>query len=164
MGFLAILLQVKWYYWVIGALAASTLIANLGWTHTSKALKQERTIHAQDIANFKTAQTLANQMAEVQRTQLIQESKVNAAKADASYATLLTQYRASLVRYRANIGSGSQANHNQLSTPQGGNGPSTSPQLLESITISLPDADICAVNTARLQAVHDWATSLPVQP
>lgn len=159
------LLTIKWYYYVIGVLAASTLIANVGWNHTSKALKQERTVHAQDISNFKTAQSLSNSLAEAQRTQLLQESKANAAKADASYATLLTQYRASLVRYHAHYGSTVQAPNSELPATQGGNGPSAGPQLpTDEITISLPDADICAVNTARLQAVHDWATSLPRQP
>lgn len=161
MEFLAIFLKIKWYYYVIGLLAASTLLANTLWQHTIKALKQERAVHAQDISNFKTTQTLANSLAEAQRTQLLQESKANAAKADASYTTLLTQYHASLVRYSANHGSTSQAADHQLPATQGSNGPSTSPDISDSIIITNSDGEICAVNTARLQAVHDWAVSLP---
>lgn len=162
MEFLAILLKIKWYYYVIGLLAASTLLANTLWQHTSKELKQERTVHAQDISNFKTTQALANSLAEAQRTQLLQESKANAAKADASYSTLLTQYHASLVRYSLNHGSTSQAVDHQLPATQGSNGPSESPDIsTDEINITHDDAEICAVNTARLVAVHDWAVSLP---
>jgi len=161
LGFLG---KVKWYVWVIGALSATNLFTYEMWQHDSHALKNEKAAHVQDINNFKAAQATANAVAEATRTTLITESKANAAKADANYASLLTQYRASLLRYRTDTGSGSQADHNQLPATEGSNGPSPSPQLPETLTISGADADICAVNTARLVAVHDWAISLPRQP
>lgn len=149
--------------WIIVGLISTNVFTYSMWQHTSHVLKQERTLHTQDVQNFKIAQSLANQLAEATRSRLLTESKANAAKADANYSTLLAQYHASLVRYGTNHGSTVQANHNQLPTPQGSNGPGASTDLPNTLTITGDDAQICAVNTARLQAVHDWAITLPRQ-
>lgn len=161
---LSFLGKIKWYVWALGVLTLSNLFTYAEWQHTSHALKQERTVHAQDIANFKATQVAANMIANAQRQSLLTESKANAAKADADYSTLLTRYHASLVRYGTHQGHASQPDNHQLPATQGGNGPGTSADVPSTITISGNDAQICAVNTARLQSVHDWAISLPRQP
>lgn len=149
--------------WVVGVLVLSNAFTYAEWRHTSAVLAREKTAHALDISNFKATQIAANTQAEAIRDLLIQESKTRATQADANYATLFTKYRASLVRYAAYQGSASQADHNQLPATQGSDGPSTSTELPGTLTITGGDAEICAINTARLQSVHDWAVNLPKQ-
>lgn len=153
--------KIKWYAWVIGVLAASNLFTYAEWRHTSALLHIEKSVHAQDISNFRTAQATADAAAQAEKTVLLQESKTNAAKADASYSALLTQYHTNLLRYSTHQGATKQADSDQLSTTKGSDGPSESTNLPSTINISSDDAQVCAVNTARLQAVHDWAVSLP---
>lgn len=164
---LALLLALR-KYWQL-ALFAGLILSNMtafnGWHSSHVNLVKEQAAHKLDIANFKQAQTDANKQAQATRDSLIKESKTNADQADAKYGTLLSSYRANLLRYQANQSGGSQADHSQLSTPQGGNGPSPNPVLPStSITISTEDANVCAVDIARLVAVHDWAVSLPKEP
>lgn len=153
--------QVPLYIWIISVLVLSNLFTLHEWQHTSANLKTEKALHATDIKNFKDAQAQANINAKAIEDKLIKESKANAAQADATYSTLLGQYRASLLRYRTNQSTAQQTNSDQLPTPKGGDGPSESPQLPATLEITSEDAETCAVNTARLQAVHDWAVSLP---
>lgn len=149
-----------WYLWIIGLLLAANGLTGWQLKHTTAALKTEVAAHIKDINDFKTAQAEANTKAQAITDTLTKRSKDDATKADANYSNLLTQYRSNLLRYSASKGGTSQPGNNQLPTAQGGNGPSDGTQL-SSITISQDDAGICAVNTARLQAVHDWAIGLP---
>jgi hypothetical protein len=133
------------------------------WHNTSGQLKTERAAHAADNATFKKTQAEANAKAEAERDRLNKESKASATKADANYSDLLVKYRANLVRYQANQNSGSQSYNYQLPTPTSTDGPSSSTDVFAgpSIRISIDDANVCAINTARLTAVHDWAIALP---
>lgn len=150
-----------WYFYTIGVLIAVNLFFSYEWHHTSDLLTKEKAVHAQDIQNFKTAQDIANANAKAEQAALVKESKADAAQADANYSGLLFKYHASLVRYSTSQGASQQADHYQLPTPQGSDGPGSSTDLPKSITITGNDAEICAINTARLQAVHDWAIALP---
>lgn len=150
-----------WQYWLIGLLIVGNLFNGGEWRHTNAMLIKERAAHAADIASFKKAQADADTKAQTERAVLLKESKANAAQADANYTTLLSSYHASIMRYKAPQGTARGRSDNQLSTTQGGDGSSTSTELPSTLTISGDDAQICAVNTARLQAVHDWAVSLP---
>lgn len=155
------LLLKYWYIAVIAVLIASNAFVSFEWKQTQASLVHEKAAHAQDVLDFKSAQTFANNQAEATRLSLKKESEADAAKADASYHDLLAKYNASLLRYSASRSGGQEASNHQLPAPSGSNGPSTGAQLPAEITITGPDAEICAVNTARLQAVHDWAVSLP---
>ncbi len=138
----------------LGILVSGLLLgATWGWDHDHKLLVSERTAHALDIKNFKDAQAEADTKAQQERDRLQQESKASANQADSSYTALLAKYRSSILRYKAGQSASGKANHNQLPASQGGDGPSASTD----ISISLADADICAINTGRLKAVHDWA-------
>jgi hypothetical protein len=130
------------------------------WRSVSAALVEEKAAHVKTIEIFKTAQREADVRAQAIRDTLTKEAKADAKRADESYASLLTKYRASLVRYQANQGSSSGPSPSNNPTPESGNGPSASPQLPEAITISMNDAQICAINTARLQTVRDWTQTL----
>lgn len=149
------------YVWIIAILAVSNLVSFSQWQHNAKMFTQEKASHTLDIKNFKDAQAKADADAKAMAQALIKESKANAREADANYTILLSKYNASLLRYHTSQSHSSQANSYQPPSPQGGDRPSGGPQLSEAITITLDDAQICAVNTARLQAVHDWAVALP---
>lgn len=149
-----------WYIWLIAVLFAGNGFFYWEWRHTDAALKSERAAYAAQAASFKNAQAVANAQANAERAVLQKESKANADQADASYATLLAKYHASLLRYSTSSSGTSQAGDSQLPTPQGSDGPSTGAELPPTLTITGDDAQICAVNTARLQAVQTWALQL----
>jgi hypothetical protein len=149
-----------WYYWAVGALVALNVFTGYELKHAKDALTKEVAAHVKDIQDFKTAQATANSNALTIQTNLAKESKASANQADADYSSLLSKYRSNLLRFEASKGGAGQPGDNQLPTAQGSDGPSTSSQFPQGLTISGADADICTVNTARLQAVHDWATNL----
>lgn len=127
------------------------------WRHTSKELTKEVAAHASTVRRFETAQEVANAKAEAIKQTLIEEGKREAKEADASYASLLNKYNASLLRYQASQSRSERSSDYQLPASEGGYGSGQS----SFISITLDDAQVCAVNTARLQAVHDWAVRLP---
>lgn len=146
----------------------SAMLIGLGYFgyYEHGALLKERAAHQTDINNFKNAQALADAKAEGEKAALKQESQANADEADAKYSALLAEYRANLVRYKAGQSGTSQTEYRIIQPAQSGNRPGTSTELpaatqVDGITISGEDAQICAVNTARLQAVHDWALNPP---
>lgn len=155
-------LKSHWKAILIGGLLTTNVFTIGEWRHTDAQFRQERAAHTADIVSFKDAQRIADTNAQNKRDELLKESKANATKADQSYSDLLAKYKSSLLRYQANQSGASQSDNYQLPTPQGGNGSGSSPDLLgSSVTITGSDAQICAVNTARLVAVHDWAIGLP---
>ncbi len=157
-------LKSNWKVYAVLSLIALQAGTFYGWQHTNDLLVAERYAHTNDIINFKKAQQDANDNAQRIKQTLQQEAQANASQADARYANLLVQYRASIVRYQTAQSAASPTYYSQLPTPQGGNGPSASPVVPDSsssISITLNDANICAVNTARLQAIHDWAINPP---
>lgn len=128
------------------------------------ALTKEKAAHVLDITNFKNAQTEANAKAAAAKAALIKEGRHEADQADQNYSALLKRYNANLLRYKASQSGSIRPGNYQLPTAQGGDGSSSSPEVSEGqIVIDMGDAQICAVNTARLQAVHDWALALPKQ-
>lgn len=152
--------KLDWRAYLIAGLVLTNLFFFLEWRSTDTRLVKEHNAHLTDIASFKQAQADADKAAKAQRDSLLKESKANADQADINYSGLLTQYHASLLRYSASKSASSQPDHYQLPTAQGSDGPSASTNLPPTITITGSDAQICAVNTARLVAVHDWAVSL----
>lgn len=153
-----------WYLVVIGLLGLGNMFTYHEWQATRAALAHEKIVHAQDIKDFKTAQAIADANAKAIKLALDKEAKADAAQADASYSTLLAKYHANLLRFSAGQSGAQPTSYHQLPSTQGGDRPGASTQLFvvpTKITISGADAEICAVNTARLQAVHDWAIALP---
>lgn len=139
------------------------LLINAGavyeWSNAHAALVAEQANHKADILAFTKAQADATAQANAERDVLKKEAKANADQADASYSTLLSKYKSSLLRYQARAaasGTG-QASDSQLPPAQSPDGPGTGAQ----VSISVDDANVCAVNTARLQAAHDWALNPP---
>lgn len=155
-------IKAHWRIYLPIFLACLWIGSSYGWYRDHNLLVKERAAHKLDVENFKRAQAEADSKAKSIKESLQQEAASNANAADARYGELLAQYRANLVRFKADQGRAEQPNHSQLPPAQSGDGASSSPVVpSNSIIISLEDAQICAVNTARLLAVHDWALNPP---
>lgn len=152
-----------WYMPVIIGLAFTNVLCHSDLKNVRLQLAVEQRAHTHDIERFKQAQETADQLAKQRAEAIIKEAKANAAQADSQYASLLSKYNANLVRYKANQSHSEPAYSYQLPAPQGGDGPSAGTKLPEgtALTITMEDAQTCAVNTARLLVVQQWATSLP---
>ena len=148
-----------WQYWLIALLVSLLALCGVSLNDTKTKLVKEQIAHTNDITNFKNAQAQAEAQAAQDKVILQKESKADADQADAAYTTLYAKYHAVLLRYTSQASaSGTQSTvDNQLQSAKGSNGPSEGPN----ISITMSDAQICAENTARLQAVHDWAITLP---
>lgn len=150
-----------WPLYLVGTLLLSNVFTAWEWNRTSASLTKEKAAHVADIASFKKAQAEADTKAQAERAVLQKESKANADQADANYTGLLAKYHSSLVRYsQGHPGSTGKSYNYQLPTTQSSNGPSEGTEIPSTITITGDDAEICAENTARLEAVHDWAVTL----
>lgn len=161
-GLLFTSIVAHWRAYAILGLIGLSAAGCYGWSHDHNSLLKERQAHQADIVAFKKAQADANTKAQEYRVSLEKESQANADQADAKYATLLAEYRISLLRYKASQGGSVSASDSQLQPTQSSNGPGSGSVVPQgSIVISGDDALICAVNTARLQAVHDWAINPP---
>lgn len=155
----------NWRFYLPLLLIAIQLGTLYGWYHEHDSLLKEKAAHQQDINSYKAAQAAATDKAQSEKAILQKESKASADQADADYSTLYSQYRSVLLRYQAAQSRTGVPGDSQLPPAQSGNGPSASPQVpAGSISITLDDANVCAVNTARLQAVHDWALNPPKEP
>lgn len=143
--------------WVVSALMAVGLVLMaFGWNGTHNTLVKERAQHELVVQQFKDVQTAANLKAEAKRKELEQKATEDAQEADKRYGNLLAEYRANLLRFKADQSGSSGPNSGGSKAPEGSPGSRTSSQL-STITISMDDAGICAINTARLQAVREWA-------
>ena len=117
---------------------------------------------AADRAAYTAAQETARSNALAAAAKKDAENAKKADNADARYADLSAQYRAISLRYAA---AQSAARHANLSAAAKGTesaNRSGGPSVVPSGNILIPQADalICADNTARLQAAHEWAVSL----
>lgn len=161
--FVAIFNNIKkyWRFYLPVLFVSLQVLTAYGWYHDHYALKAEKAELQTEVNNVKAAQAAANAKAEAEKTQLKQESETKANAADQNYSSLLAKYKSSLLRYETTQGASKQSNSGSTSSSsESGNGPSSSTVIPEVITIPSSDAQICAINTARLQAVHDWAVAL----
>ena len=150
-------------YVTIG-LGAALLATSIGWyttnvrlTYTKYELKAEKLGRKNDRLIYKGAQKEAevkslNKVLEVER-----KNVELANKADQDYSALLRKYNDSLLRYQASQRPSGGIHMSSTSTTSDG---SHFTSENTEISISLNDAGICAENTARIQAVHDWAGNL----
>lgn len=158
LGALAHNVQTNWKVWLIGLLLVCNLTLGYGLLHEHQRYLAEVSAHKADNAKFVAAQKAADLAEQAEKKQLQTESKAAQHVADTNYSALLSQFNASLLRNKATNPSGAQpAGGDQLPTTQGTDGPGTDTKLPNQITITGADAEICAVNTARLLAAHDWA-------
>lgn len=161
--------------YVTGGLAVALLAASVGLYITNLKLDAERTGRMADKNAYVSMQATytANALAEKQEVE--RKYREEAKQADDNYNALLGRYRASLLRYRAAQREGGETSASAGSGgTEGGDGSRFSPELpapryaldtvifppKDSIIIPMEDAEICAINTARLKVVRDWAIKL----
>lgn len=156
-------IPISWF--AMAGMGVALVVTSAGWSNTSDKLKAERAAHEQtkvdhkaEIDRFKQAQQEADRKAKETAERLKKEAEANAKQADARYDDLYAQYRANLLRFKATQSGSVGANRSDLPAASSGDGPGGSPDVSSGeLIISMWDAEVCAVNTARLQAVREWA-------
>lgn len=142
-------------------IALGLAVAGLSTALKLSEYKYDREVaqHARDISEYKAAQAEANSLAIQTKQQDDEQHAKDLKDADAKYADLRAKYTISLHNYAsAQTNSGVQRSDTTSvkdSTTESVDGPSAS----TNVSITEDDANICAINTARLQAAHDWALS-----
>lgn len=134
------------------------VLSNLTWyvcyDNIRDKLVAERTAHEETIESYQKAQMEAEILNLKEARRIENENIKKAQEADATYAGLLRKYNASVLRYQA---AQSTANTVYLSSTSESTDGVNQSREHTGILISLSDAGICAENTARLKAAHDWA-------
>ncbi len=146
-------------------LGATTLVAGIGWYTTGLKLdtaRQEvKTCAAErkaDKESYRAAQEAAAKKSTQEALNKERENAKQAQKSDARYAELRSKYDASILRYKQLQTNKRPAAEINLSSTSSSTDGSYSYSDSSTISITIKDAGICAENTARLQAVQEWAT------
>ncbi len=149
---------------LLGVVAVLLLLCGLFWHEWAvKALQVEHL--AGEIAQFKTAQANATNMAREALHHQEQVYQAKAQDADHAYQTQLAAAQSATDRYisthrvRADVASG--AGGTVASASGGGASGTDGPDhAADMVAVSADDINACTVNTQRLQAARDWALGL----
>lgn len=151
------------FKYLSGGLGALLLLSNVTWyaLYQSKEndLLEAVTAHEKTKSNYKEAQAFAEKMSLEEALKKERENAENARKADEVYNDLLSKYNASILRYQREAINRQTGSVHLSSTSSSSDGSYTESENT-TISITLGDAGICAENTARLQAVREWALGL----
>ncbi|WDA37875.1 hypothetical protein [Sphingobium sp. YC-XJ3] len=155
-------LRGNWKLLLGAGLVLLLIVQTFRLQNTQAVLEAERAGRSADRSEYRRAQAeaTANALADARKKEAEDAKKADAA--DARYADLSQQYRAAVLRYQAAQGSARQADlPSATESPTGSNGPG-GPSIVPAGSILIPqeDALICATNTARLEAVREWALTL----
>ena len=148
--------------WLLIICGVLLIVGGIDLSLTHSALDKEKALRKADSESYKKAQAEYTAKAIAEKARVEKENEEKSKQADANYADLRSKYDAALLRYAASQRQSSKPNLSVSASPsEGSNGPGAGTELSsELITIPFSDAQICAVNTARLKAIHDWASSL----
>lgn len=143
------------------ALGASLGVSNFAWyvayNVKDDALVRSLQEHTETINKYEKAQLKAEvkSLREIQTKE--EESRKNAEESNQAYGDLLSKYKSSLVRLQEAQSRRPSSGFDLSSTTTTSDGTNTESESSKlSIRITLPDAEICAENTARLVTIHDW--------
>lgn len=149
-----------------GALTIAGLAAALLWTRgeladARQALDLEKAVHETDTANFRATQALANSMWLEQLQQLQTSWRSMKDETDRRTDRVLTDYR-SLVRLLPSAGAaGADPGRGaEGSVPGTGLAAGAPGSGSDTVLLARADADICAINTGRLETARDWGLKL----
>lgn len=121
-----------------------------------------------DQKAYKAEQQEAAAIAYRNALEVERKNAERAQQADAAYATLSSQYRASVLRLQAaqrtNLPTNLSATPNSTGSVDGPDPSAVVPEYPTDLTVSTEDALICADNTARLLAARSWALSTTTSP
>ncbi len=147
------------------ALVALLLVVQTFRLQTAVAnMEAERAGRLADRSEYQRAQAEATSRALSEKMQKEAEYEAKADEADTRYADLSGQYRAAVLRYQAAQRAGGSTNMSGTSEAASGTDGPGGGAVLHVGAIMIPQADalICAENTARLVAAHEWAAGLMV--
>lgn len=152
-------------HWRIGLFAIALLaltIQTFRLVSTQGALEAETAGRREDAARYAQAQAEAAAIALTAKMKKEAEYAAKAEQADARVDDLGQRYHAAVLRYQAAQRSGRATDMpGTAQSAESSDGPGGSPVIpLGNILIPENDAFVCATNTARLQAAHEWALSL----
>lgn len=156
------LLKGHWKLIGLGLLCLALIVQTFRLSATEGSLIAEKAGRQSDRLSYEKAQALAASEALSAKIETEKRHEAEREKSDARAATLAADYRGAVLRYQAAQRAASEADLPQPSeAAESSNGPG-GPSLLLAGDIIIPQADalICADNTARLEAVRDWALSL----
>ena len=155
-------LRAHWKLIVAALLLAAIGIQQLRVTGLKSSLSAEKAGRIADQEGYRRAQAEAEVNALAAKIKKEAEDAKKADAADARFADLSQQYRAAVLRYQAAQRAAGSADLPQptqgAASGDGPGGPAVIPQ--GAILIPQADALVCADNTARLEAVRDWALGL----
>jgi hypothetical protein len=143
---------------ILAALGLALKLQTVRLDRTREALAMEQALHETDIANFRATQARASAdwQAEIARTTARNRRLTDDAdrQADADRASYLDRVLR-LPATAAHSGAAGAAAMPGAGAPQGADGRGR-----DTVLLARSDALICAANTARLSAAHDWATAV----
>lgn len=143
---------------VIAALCAALALTRDTLADVRKDLRIEQALHQTDIATFKAAQARAkaDHLAEIDR--LRTENRRQTDEADRRAVAARSDYAARVLRLPAAPGDPGLSRAADM--PDAGVPQSPDRSGGDTILLTRADALICAANTARLEAAHEWAIAL----
>ena len=148
---------------IIGVLLLAVIgMQQLRVTGLKSSLSAEKAGRAADRSNYERAQLKATADAYAAKIKKEAEYAKKADAADARYADLSGQYHAAVLHYQAAQRAAGKADLPQSTKGAEGSDGSGGPPLIPQGSILIPQADalICADNTARLEAVREWALGI----
>lgn len=146
------------FKYISGGLGAALLLSNALWYVAydikDDSLKAEVKAHTKTKTDYKAAQDEALIKQLEYNLQKERENAKKAKEADVAYDALLRKYNASILRYEESQRATGKIDLSGTTVVTEGDYRSSTDTR---ISISLTDAQICAVNTARLGAVYEWS-------
>lgn len=163
--------------YVTAGLGVALVVTSIGWYVTDLKLDAAVAGREKDRATYEKAQAEYTQKALEEKLQKEKEYNEKQQEADANYSDLLNKYESTLRLYKESqrkIGGYNLPGY--PSSPEVSDGQSSGPQLptaeyaldrrvlervpSDQIMIPFVDAQICAINTARVKATKEWYDSL----
>lgn len=160
--FAAGVLRAHWKLIGLALLLAVIGVQQLRVTGLKSSLSAEKAGRLADRKEYHRAQMEATAKAYAAKIKTEKAYEAEREKADLAAADLGKQYRAIVLRYadaqRAGSGTNLPQPTESTASSNGPGGPAVLPQ--GAILIPQADALVCADNTARLEAVREWALGL----
>jgi len=146
---------------VIAALSAALALTRGKLADARKDLRVEKALHETDIANFKAVQASADAAWQMEIASIQTENRRLNDEADRRADAGRADYAARVMRLPAAAADPGLSGDAAL--PGAGGAPSLDGPGGDSVLLARSDALICATNTARLSAGHDWAIGMTDQ-
>lgn len=140
-------------------LALSVQTARLG--NARRALALERALHQTDIANMRAAQAVANADWQAETARIRATNGRLKDETDRAADAVRIQYLDRVLRLPGAATDPGAATNAALSGTGTAEGADRSGR--DAILLARSDALICATNTARLEAAHDWAMQIAAE-